>query len=99
MTAKREEVQLMRRWWLPLALLCGIGSLTAASAPAWAQRPGLATLISFATATSVQRSLAGPVVIPIRRGMPLSPGNVIQTDLQGRAETLFGDGRQVKLDV
>lgn len=89
----------MRRGWLPLALLCGVFWLIADPAPVWAQRPGLATLISFATATSVQRSLGGPSVTPIRRGMSLIPGNVIQTDPQGRAETLFGDGRQVKLDV
>ena len=86
----------MRRLCTPLTVLFTLYLLAAISPPASAQRQ-LATLISAAETTSVRRSLQGPLVQPVTRGLGLGAGSVVTTNQSGRAETLFRDGRHVKL--
>src|SRR5437763_17199741 len=68
------------------------------SAPAWGQGPRPATLTAVREATVVRRSLQGPLVAPVVRGLPLDNGYVLRTNPNGMAEALFRDGRHVKLD-
>jgi tetratricopeptide (TPR) repeat protein len=62
-----------------------------------AQGRSPATLTAVHEATVVRRSLQGPAVAPVVRGLPLDNGYVVRTNPNGMAEALFRDGRHVKL--
>src|SRR5260370_1273009 len=83
---------------LLLASVLGVLFWIAGVSPVAAQR-SLATLIALRESTSVRRSLQGPPIQPVARGTALNPGAVVLTDPRGHAETVFRDGRNVKLDV
>jgi tetratricopeptide (TPR) repeat protein len=84
---------------LLLALALSLGGLGGGAAPAGAQGKPLAKLISYGLLTDVLRALQGSPAGKAHRGMPLHPGYVIRTDPSGRAEVLFDDGTQMKINV
>ena len=57
--------------------------------PVRAQGQPRATLTSFGVLTDVRRTVGGSAIVPVKRGLGLRPGNVLQTDPNGRAEALL----------
>jgi hypothetical protein len=74
----------------------GQGSATARPSPAIQSKP--ARLISFRGAVTVRRSLNGPAITPVIRGLLLPDGYVVMTGANGLASLRFPDGELISLN-